>query len=433
MALDASDLGIAAFFDQHGNLTMLVRSGATIYARPISPALDLDPGVRRGTAAEDASLTAASIWGLPDFVLRPTEIAKGKARREVGDGTIVVGPRGAAVQVKARETPSEDPERESRWTRKRSLEGARQAAGTIRTLRTQPVELLNGRGRLIRCDGSTIDWVRVIILDNPCLPEIVVDLDGNEDIPAVTIARHDWDFLFEQLRSTSAVVDYLHRVARSDPIALGTETTRYYELASADETAPPGPLPSWMTTAEMQRITHPLLPHAPATSSDTTGHTVFHMILEDIARSSVRSGEDERLEVLALLDRFNVGSRAELGRLLLTHLDDVMSVPAGETKWQFRRIIQDQGALHLAFGVCSQLTPVHREAFGQWVMLRHHEYVQRATDVQGPRTVAVLLTPRWDGLRPWDTTMFAMNGDIGLNNDELQGMRALWNREPTDS
>ena len=432
-AFDASDLGLASYFDDEGNLTMLIRSGKSTYARPVSPALDLDPDIRRGTAAEDATLSAASIWGLPDFVMRPTQIAKGNGRREVGDGTIITGARGAAIQVKSRETPSADPERESSWLRKKAAEGARQAAGTIRTLKAQPVAMVNGRGRSVTCDGTAIDWVRVVIIDHTDLPETSVDLSGLGDLPAIVIARRDWDFLFEQLRSTSAVVDYLHRVARLDPIPVGTEPARYFELARADENTGPSILPPWMENLGQQRFTHPLLPHAPATSADTTGHTVFHVILEDIARTPADAEEHERLEVLALLDRFNVGGRAELGRLLLSHMDDVMSVPPGTTKWQFRRVIQDHGALQLAFGTCNQLTALHREAFAQWAMLRHHEYNELATDIPEPRTVAVLLTPRWDGVRPWDTTMYSLRGDLGLEPGDIHRMGELWNQRSAGS
>ena len=412
---------------------MLVRSGKSTYARPVSPALDLDPDIRRGTAAEDATLSAASIWGLPDFVMRPTQIAKGNGRREVGDGTIITGARGAAIQVKSRETPNADPERESSWLRKKAAEGARQAAGTIRTLNAQPVAMVNGRGRSVTCDGTAIDWVRVVIIDHTDLPEASVDLSGLGGLPATVIARRDWDFLFEQLRSTSAVVDYLHRVARLDPIPVGTEPARYFELARADENTGPSILPPWVENLGQQRFTHPLLPHAPATSADTTGHTVFHVILEDIARAPADAEEHERLEVLALLDRFNVGRRAELGRLLLSHMDDVMSVPPGTTKWQFRRVIQDHGALQLAFGTCNQLTALHREAFAQWAMLRHHEYSELATEISEPRTVAVLLTPRWDGVRPWDTTMYSLRGDLGLESGDIQRMGELWNQRSAGS
>lgn len=69
--------------------------------------------------------------------------------------------------------------------------------------------------------------------------------------------------------------------------------------------------------------------------------------------------------MLAHLDRFGVADRAELGRLLLDRLEDVARQPSDSTKWHFWRVIQDAGALQLAFGVCSQFSEseIHREEF----------------------------------------------------------------------
>jgi hypothetical protein len=111
-AMASSDLGLAIHSDGDGQVTMLVRAGETTFCRPVPAALPLDPAIRQGTAAEDASLDAASRWGLPDFVMRPSVIVKGKASREVGDGTIITGRRGVSVQVKSREAPGNDPSRE---------------------------------------------------------------------------------------------------------------------------------------------------------------------------------------------------------------------------------------------------------------------------------------------------------------------------------
>jgi hypothetical protein len=58
--------------------------------------------------------------------------------------------------------------------------------------------------------------------------------------------------------------------------------------------------------------------------------------------------------------------------------------------------------------------------------LRHHE--------RGPRenlseltSIGVLLTPRNDGHRDWDTTMIAVQGDPELTEEELQQYQELWN------
>jgi hypothetical protein len=63
----------------------------------------------------------------------------------------------------------------------------------------------------------------------------------------------------------------------------------------------------------------------------------------------------------------------------------------------------------------------YRAAFQSWVLLRHHE---RAPAGQLDRldqalTVSVLLTPRSDGVRDWDTTVIAVSGDPQLTEEEL--------------
>jgi hypothetical protein len=62
-------------------------------------------------------------------------------------------------------------------------------------------------------------------------------------------------------------------------------------------------------------------------------------------------------------------------------------------------------------------------------MLRHHEWI---THLEPDRrrdgtTVTVMLTPRYDKVRPWDTTLFAHFGERPLDNVELEAMRRLWN------
>lgn len=86
----------------------------------------------------------------------------------------------------------------------------------------------------------------------------------------------------------------------------------------------------------------------------------------------------------------------------------------------------DGGKLHLAFSVCSTLTGYHLELHRSWLMLRRHQllHVLRKDDVlpvEGdlPWTVGVLLTPRPDGSRLWDTTIAATNGLPDFETGEL--------------
>jgi len=159
-----SDLGIGTYYDPQGNVTILLRVGDRTVGRPIPGALSLDPAMNVGAAAEEASREAASLWGLPDFVLTPKHLKKSKALREIGDCTVVVGSRALAVQVKHR-APQEtdDHEVEVGRIQKRVRKAAAQAAGSIRSLAASQVELINARGHC----GDTVRARRVRPAEDP--------------------------------------------------------------------------------------------------------------------------------------------------------------------------------------------------------------------------------------------------------------------------
>lgn len=46
-------------------------------------------------------------------------------------------------------------------------------------------------------------------------------------------------------------------------------------------------------------------------------------------------------------------------------------------------------------------------------------------------SVGILLTPRHDGLRPWETTMNAIDGDLELTPAEVQSLARVWNTAPS--
>ena len=169
--MSQSDIGLASYRNDDGEFMMLVQAGETVYGRPIPPARLLDASQRQGAAAEDATIDAASMWGLPDFVFRPQVIAKGSGQRELGDATIITGSKAVAVQVKSREGEPKDDDAEGRWLTKKALQGARQAAGTVRALRASAADLANERGRTVTCHGDQLTWMGVVILDHAAPPE----------------------------------------------------------------------------------------------------------------------------------------------------------------------------------------------------------------------------------------------------------------------
>jgi len=355
--LRSSDLGLATY-RSGDDFIMLVRRPDGIYGRIVPLPDALDPAAPRGTAAEDASRNSAAHWGLSDFVFHPETVQRGTATREVGDGTIVCGDRGLAVQVKARPDPTDRPDRERSWIAKKAKEGASQASGSVRTVQRNRIAHTNDRGRSIIIDGNTIEWAGVVVIDHDNPPDNLSGYSETMHIPYVVVLRREWDFLFDQLRSTTAVVNYLHRIA-GDLIEPGEHVANYYELALADERTPPdlthSRIPKSLSDPAL-RTSHPLLPLEPASAADEYGARMYRQILEDLACGPWDREESDRLQLLYLLDKLPVAERAVIGRRLLTHMGQTPQVDVGTTRWDFRRYLIGETDLHLAYAVCNHFT-----------------------------------------------------------------------------
>lgn len=427
--LAQSDLNLASYRGDDGRYTLLRLDGNVVVGREVPEASPPEPSVEVGIGVEQASLEAAAALGLPDFVFHPKVVQKGSGLREIGDGTLITDGRGIALQVKAREGATGNAQREANWLVKKAAEGLRQAHGTIRsTLNNSGLTLTNLRDRSVRLPGDTIDWVPVVILDHPAPPDDVIP-DQEPDKHGLILLRRDWEFLWGQLRSVAAIVDYAHRVANDDRIPLGTEASRYFDLADRDARAESEPIEPWMAdVSEIRQISGPRLPQEPVDTSDVVGHDVFHRILEDIAATDFTGDEQTRVEVLTLIDQVAVTHRAELGRTLLRRIDHCALAPADALLAQHRVVFIDHGRLHLAFSVYSQLTGHHRQLYETWLLLRRQGFLQLsgADGPDYPWSVGVLLTPRPDGQRLWDTTVFATNSGPAYDEDEFTRLEQLF-------
>lgn len=430
-AILESDQGMAIYGNDDGVMTYMALRGGRVVGREIPAAEALPPGEQYGSAVENATRAAAGRWGLPDFVLRPKVVPKGSGLREIGDGTIVSGGRGIALQVKARSTATPDSaERARSWLLKNATAGLKQARGTIRTsFQSGGITLDNLRGRPVRLAGSRVAWVPVVVLDHPSPPREVfpaADADG----PSVVMLRRDWEFLWNQLRSASAVVDYVHRVAAENETAeLGSETHRYFDLANKDLQAPPSALPDWMYDGGVEPESGPLLPKDPASARDELGFRVFQRVLEDIAATDFTGDETDRVQMLAHIDRVAVTNRAELGRLLLRRLIACSQAPEGQLRVEHRLLYVDHGELHLSFTCMGKLTGYYQEMFRTWLLHRRQRFLMQS-DAKGPIwpwSVGVLLTPRPStDDRLWDTTVIATNAPPEFDDDEYHRLDAVY-------
>jgi SEC-C motif len=406
-----------------GDIQVVVDTPFGTMVRYVPAASPLQSDIDQGDAAEIATHDAAAVWGLPDFVYRAAKRQLGSGVRELGDGLVVVGDRGLVIQVKSRTDPTDMPEKELRWAAKQTRKAIRQANGTVRQLRLQPDVFTNRRGRELTIDGSALRWVACIVIDHPAMPAGFVPDIGEARVPTVVLLRRDWEFLFTQLKSTHAVGVYLARVA-DRPIELGHEAGRYHELALADANAEPDPLDAALAKLEAKAVSAPLLPLEPI-PDDELHHRLVKTILEDVATGPMNGGsEADRLRILAMLDCTPGSQRASIGSFLLRELAHGVAVPAGETLWKMRSFRGGRERIHVAYAVCSTFSSVHHDMFRSWVELRHHD--MRELTGFDLTTVAVLLTLRHDGVRPWDVTLFGVSGDVDFSDDELAAYRAVW-------
>ena len=412
-----------------GELTLLIETASGVLARRIPNASPLSIDEDQGQAAEDATHDAAATWGLPDFVYRPTIRKVGSGTRELGDGILMAGDLAAVIQVKSRAALSSDPEKERRWIEKQMAAASRQADGTIRQLGRESAEFVNARGRTIEIDGKQLTWMVVVVIDHPDVPDGIPAVSASTN-HTVILLRRDWEFLFNQLKSTHAVVEYLQR-APDDARELGREPMRYYELAAADARAEPDVLDDELLGPTGLPVSAPLLPLEPVAADDRNAHLLVRSIFEDIAICPLDGDtERDRLRALSELDRLPVGQRTGLGLFIVGALAHVADAPDDETLWSLRSIRGPAGKAHLAFGACSRYSEDIRGAFSTWVQLKHHDLQQITGEHESLITVGVLLTPRADDRRPWDTTMCAVAGDLKLTADELSAYRNLWPTKP---
>ena len=233
-------------------MTIIVETAAGHAVRRVSTARPLPGRGKRGEEAEATTADAASLWGLPDFAYRAGAQPTASGVDEIGDRLLVVGDTGVVVQVKCRDALTADSAKERRWIVKHTRKAVRQARGTVRTMRTRSIKAVNARGREIEIGGDDRSWLGVVVIDHPSPPEeLDLALDGStEDL--VVLLRRDWEFLFDQLKSSHAVVEYLRRVS-GEIIELGTEPVRYYQLAQADARAQPDPVDPALLGAGAQR------------------------------------------------------------------------------------------------------------------------------------------------------------------------------------
>jgi hypothetical protein len=95
-----------------------------------------------------------------------------------------------------------------------------------------------------------------------------------------------------------------------------------------------------------------------------------------------------------------IAYRAELGRDILTWLDNVATMPGeGKLLWWFRDMPSPDKPF-LVFGTATRHDAEVGERFTSFIELRHQQFIEMMPERADVLTVGVLLTPRHDGRRP---------------------------------
>ncbi|RAO29973.1 hypothetical protein PSN13_05172 [Micromonospora saelicesensis] len=211
------------------------------------------------------------------------------------------------------------------------------------------------------------------------------------------------------------------------PVPLGDEPLRYYQLAADDAAAEPSPIDQRLLRVGARRMSTPLLPQAPAGHDDRKHHVVLRTVLEDLAKCKVPENATtaDMVDVLAAVDTTPVGYRSDLGGDIVAWLHDVAQVDDDGLKWQFR-IVNGNDRVNLIFAAVSRHDEMAQALFGSYISLRHQQLLEAIPEQADALTVGVLLTPRRDDTRPWDTTMVATRGDQGFDPPYRADLEAIW-------
>ena len=289
-----------------------------------------------------------------------------------------------------------------------------------------PVRVVNMRGRELEVVGSSLEWVSVVVLEHPHPPP---DLHIPVTISNCRVMlRSDWEFLWDQLKSTVAVLAYLSRTAALEsPPPLGQESHLYYRLALADEVAEPAEMPEQWRGSGATTMSPPLLPIVPA--GDEMNHFVLRQLMEDIGRLTPKD-EQEHVRIiraLAALDSLPVAARGQLGAHILERFNDLPS-GADEVRWSFRLIRQSAGeGPQVLIATCSgSESEAVRDAFKWRVELAHDEWAKSGFAPTPPFTVGVMMSASERVDRPWHATIVAIEGAPYLDEVTLEIFRQFW-------
>jgi hypothetical protein len=394
-------------------------------SRPKSPVSDT-----RGYQSEKSVKEIALEWGFPENVYSRALISKGSATREVGDLLLVSGKRALVLQVKSRNAEKDDLQKIERWVKREFGKAASQGKGSIRSMEESDQVFENGRGTKLSLQGSQLEIGVLVVLDIPAVPEQLI-VKVNSDSKMLVITLTEFEFLFGQLKSVSAVIRYVFRVAFMEPIELGSEMQRFMSLAMADNDVALAK-PAVDLSDGAYRLSTPILPLEPVGVLDEEAHLFFRKVCEIIGAYATESGADPKVlaTIFGGIDDLPVQSGEMLGRFILDGLDFFQSQDSelGQFAWKFRFVFQEERGMRFVFGVSKKFDP-HRtnEMFERRLRITHHQFQRDSANLEGKLTIGVLVTPRdtWPNI---DVGLMVVDDRQQLSEEDFEGYVSSWNQ-----
>jgi len=419
--------------DSHGHAPeylILNDLGDQVTVQRFRPQTQFPVSISRGYQSEERVRDIALRWGFPENIYLPTLISKGSATREVSDLLLVSGNHAVVVQSKSRNAEDDDLQKIERWVKREFDKASRQGKGSIRSLQQRAELFENGRGTKLTLRGSQLDIGVLVVLDIPAVPEGLI-IDTDFDTTTLVITLTEFEFLFGHLKSVSAVIRYVFRVAPMESVEIGSEIQRYMSLAMADNDValakPEIGLPNGA-----YRLSAPILPLEPVGVRDEEADLFFRNVCETIGAYAAENAVDAiaLATIFGGFDDLPVQSAEMLGRFFLDGLslfesdDDGL----GQFIWKFRFIFQEERGLRFVFGVSKRFDPLRtNDFFVSRLRITHHQFQRDSARVKAKLTIGVLVTPR--GTWPhFDVGLMVVDDRQQLSEEEFEGFVSFWNQ-----
>lgn len=384
----------------------------------------------RGYQSEKNVKKIALEWGFPENVYSAAVIRKGSATREVSDLLLVSGKCAVVVQIKSRNAEDDDLGKIERWIKRGFRKATSQGKGSIRSLHQTDELFENGRGTKLSLQGSQFEIGVLVVLDIPVVPEqLIINADVGGSMLVITLT--EFEFLFGHLKSVSAVIRNVFRVAPMEPIEIGSEIQRFISLATADkDVASVNKEESYSNGA--YRLSTPILPLEPVGVLDEEAHFFFRKACEIIGAFATETGVDpiSLATIFGGIDDLPVQSGEMLGRFILDGLGYFQSQNdgLGQFTWIFRFIFQEERGLRFVFGVSKKFDPQRtNEMFESRLRVTHHQFQRDSANIEGKLTIGVLVTPR-DTWPNFAVGLMVIDDRQQLSEEVFEGYISFWNQ-----